>query len=207
MTITEIKKIGSGKRYYLIIDEFNKYKIEADVLARFKLKTGQEIDEELLQKLLYDNDDFSAFDRALTYLEKNIKTKKGIVDYLKQKGYMPQAIEKAINKLEEYGYINDEVFAENYIRTYASKKGAKLLKMELISKGVDRQIAEDKIEELIDDDMQKESCQLLLKKYIKGKDLNDIKLKNKCFAYLMSKGFKSGEISEVIREVLTCELE
>ena len=131
MIITQIKKIGRGDRYYLILDEYKKFTIEADILARHKLKTNDEIDEELLNEILLENGEFAAFDRALTYLEKNFKTEKGIREYLKQKGFLQESIDNAVMKLKEYNYIDDSIYAENYIRTYASKKEKNFLHLNL----------------------------------------------------------------------------
>ena len=165
MIVTGIKKIGKGQRYYLVLDEAQKFVIEAEILAKNKIKTGDEIDENYLQKILLENGDLYAFDRALTYLEKNMKTEKGIREYLKQKGFLDESIEKAVEKLIEYGYINDEVYAENYIRTYGNKKGKKKLKFELLSKGVSVQIIEEKLEELLSKEEEISSCREIFKKY------------------------------------------
>jgi len=205
MQITEIKKIGKGDRYYLIIDETNKFVVEAEVLARYKLKTFDEIDGEKLNKLLLENGEISCFDRALSYLEKNIKTEKGIRDYLKQKGFLDESIDNAVEKLKEYGYIDDSVYVENYIRTYKDKKGKKLLKFELSLKGVDRTLIEEKLEELVDNEDEIISCRTLCKKYIKNKTI-DQKLKQRTYAHLMTKGFASDVISRILREEL-CEQE
>ncbi len=205
MIITEIKKIGRGDRYYLVLDEYRKYTIEADILAKHKLKTNDEIDEDGLNKLLLENGEFSAFDRALTYLEKNIKTEKGIREYLKQKGFLEESINNAVCKLKEYGYIDDSVYAENYIRTYAHKKGRKMLSFELSIKGVDKAIIEEKIEELLQVEDEQKSCNELLQKYLKNKNI-DLKTKQKAYAHLAGKGFSSEIINKALREVL-CEQE
>ena len=205
MQITEIKKIGKGDRYYLIIDEVRTFVVEAEILARYKLKTFDEIDEDYLNKLLLDNGELACFDRALTYLEKNIKTEKGIRDYLKQKGFLDESVDNAVEKLIEYGYIDDSVYAENYIRTYADKKGRKLLRFELSIKGVDKAIIEAKLEELLDFEDEFASCKELCKKYVKNK-IVDQKLKQKAYAHLVSKGFSSDIISRVLKEEL-CEVE
>ena len=39
MEITEIKKIGKGKRYYLFVNGNNEGDFESEVLAKYKLKT------------------------------------------------------------------------------------------------------------------------------------------------------------------------
>jgi len=205
MIITEIKKIGRGDRYYLILDEYRKHTIEADVLAKHKLKTGDEIDEEKMNQILLENGEFAAFDRALTYLEKNIKTEKGIREYLKQKGFLDESIDNAVCKLKEYGYIDDGVYAENYIRTYAHKKGRKMLAFELSMKGVDKAIINEKLEQFLQVDDEQKSCNDLLQKYIKNKNI-DLKTKQKAYAYLAGKGFSSDMINRSLREVL-CEQE
>lgn len=205
MQVTEIKKIGKGKRYYLVLDEYNKFTIEAEILAKHKIKTFDEIDSEKLNQILLENGELSAFDRALSYLEKNIKTEKGIREYLKQKGFLDESIENAVGKLKEYGYINDEHFAESYIHTYSNKKGKKLLAYELALKGVDRAIIDEKLEEIVDTEQELSSCKEILEKYIRGKVI-DNKTKQKCYGHLASKGFSSGIISQAIREVL-CEQE
>ena len=56
MQVTEIKKIGKGKRYYLVLDEYNKFTIEAEILAKHKIKTFDEIDSEKLNQILLEND-------------------------------------------------------------------------------------------------------------------------------------------------------
>ena len=205
MIITEIKKIGKGQRYYLVVDDYRKYTIEADILAKHKLKTNDDIDEEKLNQILLENGEFAAFDRALTYLEKNIKTEKGIKEYLKQKGFLDESINNAVCKLKEYGYIDDCLYAENYIRTYAHKKGRKMLAFELAIKGVEKSIVDEKLEELLEVEAEQKSCEELLKKYIKNKTY-DLKTKQKAYAYLASKGFSSNMINKALREVV-CEQE
>ena len=194
--IEEIKKIGKGDRYYLILDDGRKFALEAEILAKYKLKSGEELEENKLKEILLANGDLSAFDRALTYLEKNIKTEKGIREYLKGKGFLDESIDKAVEKLNEYGYINDENFVDCYIRTYSNKKGKKLLKFELLAKGVSQEIIEEKLQN-IDEKEQIEACKNLFEKYVRNKNI-DLKLKQKVYAYLFSKGFSSDVITTVI---------
>ena len=194
--IEEIKKIGKGDRYYFILDDGRKFALEAEILAKYKLKSGEELEENKLKEILLANGDLSAFDRALTYLEKNIKTEKGIREYLKGKGFLDESIDKAVEKLNEYGYINDENFVYCYIRTYSNKKGKKLLKFELLAKGVSQEIIEEKLQN-IDEKEQIEACKNLFEKYVRNKNI-DLKLKQKVYAYLFSKGFSSDVITTVI---------
>lgn len=201
MIITEIKKIGRGDRYSLYCDDAFFMQIETEILVKNKLKIGQQLSEEDCQKLKLQNGDYASFDKALTYLEKGIKTEKGTRDYLKKKGYLDESIDKAIEKLKDYGYIDDEVFAESYINTYSHLKGKQKLKYELLSKGVDKEIIDQKLEDLIDEDEQIENAKTLGKKYLKNKAVDE-KTYQKLCAHLVSKGFSFDVVSKVAKEVL-----
>lgn len=201
MIITEIKKIGKGNRYSLYIDEEFVGAFEAEILAKNKLKTGQELSHDELQRLKIENGDYASFDRALSVLEKSMKTEKGVHDFLMQKGYPEECVERSIEKLKEYGYINDEFFTESYIKTYSFSKGKKKIKYELISKGVDKQIIDEKLADLIEEDEEIESCKRLAKKYLKNKVIDE-KTRNKLSNHLAGKGFGYDVISKVVRDVI-----
>lgn len=188
MRVTEIKKIGKGIRYSLYVDDEFFMAVESEILAKKGLKTGDEVSHEYLEELKLENSDYASFDRALGVLEKSMKTEKGIREYLYSKGYLKSSIDKAVNKLIEYGYIDDEVFAENYIRTYSHSKGKRKIKCELIQKGVADEIVDQKIEELFDEENEFETCYNLAKKYLKNKQ-KDAKTIQKAYAHLTSKGF------------------
>lgn len=187
MIVTEIKKIGAGKRYKVFIDNENIGVFQDEILAKYQLKTGQEIDEDFLKQLKKSNSKVSSFDDAVTYLEKFSKTKNGIKDYLRKKGYDNETIENTCKKLDEYGFINDRLYAENYIKTYITKKSKKAIKYELKFKGVNEQIIDELLSE-VDDEEEKQTVLLLAKKYTKNKEI-DQKTKQKCKNYLFSKGF------------------
>lgn len=175
-------------RYSLFIDDEFFTTIESEILAKKGLKTGDEVSHEYLEELKLENSNYASFDRALGVLEKSMKTEKGIREYLYSKGYFESSIDKAVDKLIEYGYINDEIFAENYIRTYFHLKGKRKIKCELVQKGVPDEIVEQKIEELFDEENELETCCNLAKKYLKNKQ-KDAKTMQKAYAHLTSKGF------------------
>ena len=200
MIITQIKKIGKGARYSLYLDERFICTLEAEVLAKNKLKTGDEISEEKLEELRLESGDLSSFERALSYLEKGMKTEKNIRDYLLSKGYLEESVEKAVKKLKSYGYIDDEAYAENFIKTYSSLKGSRKLKYDLLAKGIDKAIIDEKLSELLLEEDEKQACKQICNKYLKGKDL-DNKTKQKLFNHLSGKGFSYEIILSTLKEV------
>ena len=197
MIITQIKKIGKGERYSIFIDGNFSCVLETEIIVKNQIKEGQEIDAEKWQDVRLQNGDLSCFSRSLSYLEKTFRTEKQLKDYLREKGFLEESIEKAISKLKEYGYIDDLVYAENYVKTYISKKGSKKIKFELLTKGVDREIVDEALNKIVDEDEERKRCFIFLKKYLKDKIL-DKKTKAKAYAHLISKGYSSEVVLSAI---------
>lgn len=198
-TITQIEKIGKGERYRLYLDGefFGVY--EAEILVRHCLKSGQEFEEEFFLSLSIENGDYACFNRGLKALEKSMKSKKMLKSYLKEKGYPAQCITKTIEKLEEYGYIDDEAYCENYILSYSSKSRRKL-KYDLLSKGIDEKIIEEKLAMHTNDEEEKEKCKKYAIKYMKGREI-DLKTKQKFYNHLAGKGFSFDEIANAWEDI------
>lgn len=199
-TITEIKKIGKGLRYNLYLDDqfFGVY--EAEILARHCLKTGQSFDDQFFEDLKIENGDYACFNRGLSLLEKSMKSEKMLKDYLREKGYPKACIEKAVNKLSEYGYIDDQAFCENYINSYSSSKSKRKLKYDLLSKGIKEDIIDEKLENLLDEDSEREKLFLLAEKYMKNKEF-DLKNKQKFYNHFAGKGYDYGMIANAWEEL------
>ena len=199
-TITEIKKIGKGNRYYLFVDDENFGVFEAEILARYCLKTGQSFDEKFFDELLIENGDFACFNRALNLLSKTMKSEKMLKDFLKEKKYPHSCIQKAIEKLKDYGYINDESYAENFISFASNSKSKKKIKYDLLSKGIDSNIIERLLQENFNEEDEEVLCKKLAEKFLKNKEIN-INTKQKFFNRLAGKGFGFQMIAKVWEEV------
>lgn len=191
--ITEIKKVGKGDRYKLYLDGEYVGVYEAEILARHSLKTGEIYEEEFFKALEIENGDYACFNRGLGALEKSMKSERMLKTYLKEKGYPLLCINKAIEKLKEYGYIDDEAFVENFISTYSSSKSKRKIKYDLLSKGIKEEIIERHLKS-IDDEDEREKCVKFALKYMKNREF-DLKTKQKLFNHLAGKGFDYDDIS------------
>jgi regulatory protein len=54
------------------------------------------------------------------------------------KGYPPEAVDTAIARLVELGYLNDSSFAKGLVQRRGALRGPRALSAELASKGIDR---------------------------------------------------------------------
>lgn len=187
MTITKIKQIAKTNKYHLYVDD-TWAGIFLDVtLAMSKWKTGQEIDEQEFRQVKSENDRKLSFDMAVSYMEKYVVSEKGIKDYLKKKAFDDKTIKQTVEKLKDYGYIDDEKFAQNYFDSLSENKGKRVIANKLKSKGISNEIIENLMEN-VDEEKQIEQATILAQKFVKNREKSP-KTKQKCLAHLIYKGY------------------
>lgn len=198
MQITEFKKIGKTNRYKMFVDsEFFAVLID-ETIVKNELKINVEYDLDYLNKIVFEGQKKVALDSAISIISKFSKTEKEMRKYLKDKGFLQNAIDFAVEKLKEYNYINDNNYAKNFIAIKQNSKGKKAIFFELKMKGVDENIIKKNLESV---ENQDEILLALAQKFVKNKQ-NDEKLKEKLFRHLVAKGFGFEEINGVIKKVL-----
>lgn len=187
MTITKIKRIANTNRFHVYVDDKWNGIFLDEILAVYGLKTGQELDDEEFAKIKSENDRKVAFDMATSYIEKYVVSEKGIKDYLKKKGFDFKVINATVDKLKDYGLVNDESFAKNYFETLSATKGKRAIASKLKQKGVSAEIVENLLENINEDD-EIEKATALAEKFVKNRQI-DAKIKQKCLAHLIYKGY------------------
>ena len=162
------------------------------------LQVGDMISEEKLYALVEESEYTCAFERAVKALSRSNKTKKQLVTYLKGKSFDNRVIGRVINKLEEYGYLDDSQFATTFIEIKKRGWGKRRLEAELNFKGVDAKIVEEAVSKIDDED---ENAYLVAKKYCKTRPV-DYDLKVKAFRYLVSKGFTYDSVNAALDRLI-----
>ena len=169
--------------------------LEATVKNR--LKVGQSITPERLAEIQLDSEKNTAFDKALTHISATQKTEKQVREFLQGKGYLPAVVDYAVEKLRSYNFLNDGQYAESYVESISKRKGSKLIRMELRSKGV----SETEIDAALDAlpvEQEIETAKGILEKYMRGKVCDKTTLQKAC-RYLLGKGYDY----EVVKSALT----
>ena len=168
-----------------------------DTAVKYGIKKDLEIDEEVFKNYLIESEKNLAFNKSLNYLNTALKTTKQIRDYLSKKGYDKIIVDYVVDKLKEYNYLNDRMFAETYVSTYSNKYGKNMLKNKLFEKGISKSI----IDEILGDYESEENVvDKLLQKKIGGKEITqDLLLK--CTRFLAGRGFSFDQINTAIRKI------
>lgn len=184
------------------------------------LDTGEIMDVSPLIRQRYDlkvNDDIERFYDEVSYeasLEKGIflislkdRTKKEVRLKLEEKYRNKAAILRAIEKLEEFGYLNDLDYAMSYIesRTYGKNR----ISYNLFQKGINKDLVE-KAYSTLDEEKEENVEDVKLEKLIekKGKKVNinnernekKIKEEQKLIQYLARQGFSLDKIFKKLKE-------
>ena len=184
--ITDIKpQLKNPKRVNLYLDGEFYMGLDRETVMRYRLKIGTETDEKRLGEIVRSSEVASATSKALSFISSSVKTEKQIKDYLIGKGYSEPVAEETIRKMKGYGYIDDGAYAAEYTKSYSSKKGKRLIAMELRRKGVSEEDMAGALENAGD---EAENALSVAKKYMKNKVADKANLM-KCYKHLLSKGF------------------
>jgi len=183
-------------------------KIETHLESVYKyfLDKGKEIDEETIEHIIDDYDYFALRSYGINLVGRRFYTEKEIRDKLKERAIDYRNVQKVIDQLLKYDYINDEIYAEKYIKDAKriKKHGNIKIKHNLMQKGVDENIISkilaDTHEELEDSNWDNivKLCRKKRKSYI-GQE--PYKIKQKLYQYLSRRGYVSGEIKKAIEYV------
>lgn len=201
MTITDIKEQSKDKnRLSVFIDGKFSFGISKVDAILYKLKIGDEITLDKYNKIINENVFIKARDKALKFLSLRARSQKEIVDKLKP-DYADDVIQRVIQLLEKYNYIDDFAFAQSYAKDKFKLKGwsKKRIAFELRYKGVSNDIIERVFGE--NDFDPTNAIEKLLAKRLKGRTNIDYKEKQKHFNYLVSKGYEFEDIKDAINKL------
>ncbi len=123
----------------------------------------------------------------LSYRERTVKEMK---DRLFKKGFDNDVVEQTINYLLEKDLINENRFAEQWIRSRINNhpRGRRLIYKELLKKGLNRSLIDSSLNKYLSFEQEIKMSETLIKKWLrkhKEEDRESLKLKN----YLSNKGF------------------
>lgn len=171
--------------------------ISLELVMQFRLKVDMEIDKKLLYEILNENEKKDALNKAISYISKTLKTKRQIKDYLIKKGYSEDVAWCCVDKLKEYGYIDDCSYSKRYIESLSKSQGRRLIEYKLMMKGVKKEDISSAYEEIDVD--SKESAKLIAEKYLKNKEKTKETIA-KAYRYLIGKGFSYEEVEYALSQ-------
>ena len=203
MKITKIESQKKDKhRYNIFLDGEFTFGIYEESLVRYGLRPDDDLSDEKIKEIR-EYDEFGYGKKtAYSFLAYKQRSRKEIIDKLKKKKIREEIIERITDLLEKQKYLDDTAYAKNYLEDKLNSKpsGKRLIRMKLHEKGIDNEIIDRTINENYTDEKEIELAARLVEKYgkkVKSKDAAD--KKNKCYRYLISKGFDFETAGKVLK--------
>ena len=173
-------------------------KLDTETIISSPYSVGSEITDEQLKELIELSNEKRAREKALWLISYRDHSKRELETKI-LKTSDKESAQKAVERMEELGLIDDEKYArrcaEQLINVkHLSVRGAKY---KLTEKGIDRELAEQILEELSPN--PREHIEILIeKKYANA--LSDEKGRRRTVAALQRLGYSWGDIKAVISE-------
>ncbi|MBN2468841.1 MAG: regulatory protein RecX [Deltaproteobacteria bacterium] len=140
---------------------------------------------------------------AIRMLAFRARSTQEISDRLHRKGISASLTQRVVNYLNEYGYLDDQAFAQQWAKSLVVNKGWGFarIKVDLRSRGISPDLAEETIARLRKDHSEEETARRILGKRFSHLDLRKIspKDKNRLIRFFQSRGFSWETILRVVR--------
>ncbi|WKZ30939.1 MAG: RecX family transcriptional regulator [Candidatus Dojkabacteria bacterium] len=213
MKITDLKiQKRNQNRFNMFVDGEFVVGVSANIVAKYGIYKERDIETEELA-LISEAAIFERFwNRTVKYLESRLRSEYQVRQYIrklyhqKRDDWIGKNVDFDLGKMEEriieellrFKIIDDRAYAEAFIRdrTKMRPRGKILLVQELRSKGIDRKLANEVVNELIVDEGTLIADTLYKKYKVRELSRND----RKKIDYLRRRGFSWDQISRLIND-------
>lgn len=200
MIVTRLETDEKSKKTQVYIDGEYSFFLTKKEYNQYKLSEGQFIDDrlyaEIIENIIYPR----AREKALSLLDFSDRTESELKNKLIQAGYTDEIIAKVMDFLKLYDYINDERYAQTYIRSSKKSKSRLAIMTSLLKKGIDGKVIDKALYTEYNDSSDDELDaikRIIAKKAISVEKLN-LAQKQKIMASLYRKGFNPENIRRIL---------
>jgi len=192
-------KPGNGNKVHIYID--NKYTLTLydDFWYRSGYSEGQEISNDELASLKGEAGFRSAYEKGLKYLSMRGYSEKELYDKLKM-NFGDEAASRAIDKINSFGYLNDEEYCREYTEYLfkVKKYDIKRISYELKNKGIDPETIDNTLK-ILDNEPIQRIIDMLRTKY--EKNLETEKERKRLVNRFIRMGYSYRDIKDAFSEM------
>lgn len=188
------------------VDGAESFRVSDDLRQALHLDVGTRLTASELESLLHEAGASEAMMRAVHYLSYRPRTCREVERYLHKHGLSSHA-DSTVRRCMELGYLSDESYARAFVRERIrlKPKGKPRLISELLSRGIDRQIAETAVAATLVEEGVTEA-ELLRSVAVRRarslRNLDPAAARRRLAGYLGRRGFRTGEIRRLVTELL-----
>lgn len=201
MLVKQITKCGKS-RNLVKLESGLTFPLYSSEVTKFDTREGSDLSDESLSEIMTRILPSRCIKRAMNLLQKKSFAEGELVRKLSDGGYPEEVVEKAVEYVRSFGYIDDVRYASDYIRYHSSQgRGKNRIRMVLMTKG----ISDESFEKAWDENMElglipgtEEEIKKLLEKKHFNPDMERSD-KDKIAAFIMRRGFSAEDIFKAMR--------
>ena len=188
-------------------DDGQSLRVRVADFKKMPVESGDEIDFDAYSDRLTAIQLPAAYEAALGMLDFSAKTRRELERALISKGFVPNCVAAALDRLEEIRLLDDAALAARYAENAVSKPvGVYALKRKLRAKGVSDEDAAEALESFDDDQQRAAAIQAARKLLRRYENLPVRECRGKLSQALARRGFSWDAVSAAVEAVLKEEL-
>lgn len=198
MKVTSItQQVKNPNRFSVFVEGAYSFSLSADALLDSHLVNGQELTESDIAHFKKLSTEDKAFNLALAYVARRMRSEGELQDYFRRKQYAPELATQILERLRRLGFVDDEEFAKRWVenRRMLRSSSAKKLRLELRQK----KISSDIIQMVLSED-ETDERQLLRELVAKKRKQSRYQDDEKLMRYLAGQGFNYDDIKSVLQD-------
>lgn len=186
------------KKGFLLVSTKEGPSFFVSALLGTSLFIGEVLTDSLLEQVFHEDQEIKGYAKALDLLARREESRLLLQQKLLKRGFDPVIVKTILDKLEKKGYLNNERFAEAWVRSRINRREESLshLMAELGARGVEQDIARKVVSEALGQTGEN----LLLKRAVKKAIKKSGMTKEKLIRSLLRKGFTYSKIARIIQE-------
>lgn len=192
------KKTDNNNTVSLFIDGEYAFDISEESYLKFGLYEEKELTPEEIKRIKKLQSIENARRLAIQFIQYKLRSEHEVYKRILKEGYDAGLAASVIEDIRALGYLNDAIYVQKYLYDSAklSPKSKKLLKSQLLLKGIDEATIDKELSEWKMDDQS--TAEMLVKKKFGKYDLKDEKIIRKVYNFLKHRGFSYEIIDKII---------
>ncbi|MBU3185383.1 recombination regulator RecX [Clostridium estertheticum] len=202
--ITKIEFQKKNKaRVNIYMDGEYAFACDAQLVYIHNITKGRAMDKESLESIVNEDNYIKGKTCALHFLERSFKSTKQVIDKLTMKEFDAKTIERVMDFLRRYDFIDDSLFIQLYIKEKIRSCGKNKIKFALLKKFLPKELINEELNKITSEQLLETALKLANKKIVtlSKSEKDHQKLYKKTSDYLARSGYDYELIRKVMDEI------
>ena len=147
ITKIEIQKNNKHRVNIYMDDEFA-FACDAELVYVHNITKGKSIEKDGLEDIINEDNYIKGKNTALHFLERSFKSAKQVVDKLITKEFDRKTIDRVMEFLKQYDFVDDNRFVELFIKEKIKSCGKNKIKFTLLKKSLPKELIKEELDKI-----------------------------------------------------------